>query len=201
MKEWPILFERLGENSDTPPDPVDVWRGQVDLDEEGTYCLSYDDNRPVRVKRYEVRLVTLPDWLDPKEWIRDSVTWKWVWGSGAEAEWPEAWQRGLANMGEVARYACIQLLKTYKAGRFRSDFRRSLAEHLVEWLETPVTERKHGSPFSRRQWECLYNAHVRRRANQVSSQLYWDRHPVGKLLSKEEAYALIGTVGTTLEKC
>ena len=46
--------------------------------------------------------------------------------------------------------ACIKLLRTRHNDRFRSEFRRNLAEQLYTWLED--VEPKYTSPFSRKQW-------------------------------------------------
>lgn len=165
-----ILFKQLGENATSPRDAASVWTGQVDLDETTLCCASYDDNRLVPKKRYSVEEVLLPEWLSPEEWLHNSTSWKWLWGLGADPCWSEAWQRGLVAAGSTAhRLAAIKLLRTKK---FRSDFRRSLCDRLVEWLDTPADERRYDSPFSYRQWECLVNRYVAREAKQLDAGLY-----------------------------
>lgn len=46
--------------------------------------------------------------------------------------------------------ACVKLLRTRHSNRFRSEFRRNLAEQLYTWLVDD--EPKYTSPFSRKQW-------------------------------------------------
>jgi hypothetical protein len=172
MKTHQILCQHTGEISYTSKDPVAVWAGQVDLTEQQDCILSSDDWRPVSVPKWEVREVTLPDWLSPEGWIRDSVYWKYCWGSGVDREWPEGWQRGLLRMNTAERLACVKLLKVKT---FRSEFRASLRDQLEKWLETPSDLRQHNSPFSTRQWDCLIDDRLAREAKYVDEGLYRSR--------------------------
>lgn len=170
MKTYEILFTRgNNENSTTAPDPVGLWKGQVDLAAQVTCCLSSDDDRPVSCNKYEVHTVTLPDFLDPEEWCSDVTAWKYTWGAGVDPEWPEAWQRGLKKLEMNERVACADLLRTKK---FRNEFRASLCEQLKKWLEGGSDFR---TPFSARQWECLINVYVAREADAISHMLYSNR--------------------------
>lgn len=171
MKTHEILFSRGGnENATTAPDPVAVWTGQVDLETTDMYCASSDMDMLVPCKKYEVHTVTLPDWLSPEEWIANTIGWKYTWGCGVDPEWPEAWQRGLKNMGSAAqRVACADLLRTKK---FRNTFRASLCEQLKKWLEG---DSDFASPFSARQWGCLINVYVEREASAIENGLYYSR--------------------------
>lgn len=181
MVKHQILFVHEGINSGTAKTPryvvtavegntATLANGQtVDLTEQKTCCLYHDDDRPVNVDYYAVGEVELPEWLSAEEWLRDTTKWKYVWGFDVPKTWPEAWQRGVAGFGQADKLACVKLLNTKS---FRSDFRRSLRDRLVEWLETPAGERRYDSPFSDRQWDCLVNRYVKREAEQISSALY-----------------------------
>jgi hypothetical protein len=171
MTTHKVLFQKFGENSGTAPDPVRPYvEGCVDLTKKTTCCLSFDDDRPVEVNLYEVHDVTIPSWMTVEEWISDSIQWKYTWGAGVDPTWPEAWQRGLHRFGTVeARLAAVKLLKTKK---FRSDFRKSLHDQLVAWLETPADQRQHRSPFSGRQWEVLLDTYTHREAKRLEENLY-----------------------------
>lgn len=183
-----ILCAHLGENSTTPHDPV-----AVVLSEEGTTvtyldsagetrtasltetvyrCLCSDDDRSVPVNRYTVADVVLPEWLSPAEWLADTTTWKWAWGSGVDTSWPEAWQRGLAGMSIACRMGAVKLLATKN---FRSDFRRSLRDQIVAWLETPPETRKFASPLSPKQWDVVVDRHTALDAKRTDSHLYHRR--------------------------
>lgn len=165
-----ILFEHLGENSNTAKDPVAVWENQVDLETEKTCCFYWDDDRPVTIKRYEVREVELPEWLPPDEWIRNRTAWKWFWGFfGCQNDLSPEASRKLAytKMTATRRFAMAKLLKTKK---FRSSFRASLRRQLEKWLDG---ESDHENPFSPKQWICLVTKFDARRADQLDSQLYY----------------------------
>jgi hypothetical protein len=149
-----------------------TFRGDVvNLEEEVSRCLNWDDNRPVTTKRWEVVEVKLPDWLTPSEWISYRVAWKYVWGMGADVNWPEVWQRSLLKdvKGAAQRLAVVKLLKTKN---FRSPFRANLRKQLEEWLNLPVEKRKYPSPFSRGQWEALLDHYTRIEAESKDTGLY-----------------------------
>ena len=168
MKTVKLLAEHFGEISYTKHRPIAVWKGQVDLNETKIALLSHDDWHRVEVPRYKIIEVELPDWLDPEEYIRDQISWEWLWRLGTPKEWPKSWQRGLLKLETSAqKLACIQLLKTKK---FRSTFRESLRDQLVAWLEG---DSEYPSPFSPRQWEALLNSHIRLEAKRRDAAIYW----------------------------
>ena len=188
MKSHNILYTRKNnENLTSAFDPYALWTGQVDLSETGTFCASSDWDMLVTGNLYEVRSVSLPDWLSPTEWLRDYVAWKYVWGAGVDMSWPESWQRGLASLHFGNRYAACTILKVKK---FRSEFRAKMRDQIVQWLETPADKRQYQSPLSSRQWECIqpYN---RREIKYAEERLYRDRSEMGKELSKEQALAAV----------
>jgi len=153
MKTYPILYRHMGEVSYTPRRPVAVFEGQVDLTEQKEAILSSDDFRPIKVNRYEVKAIELPDWLDPQEWLRDPLAWEAAL-SLAEPDWPESWVRLLVDLHPEPkkRSAAAKLLKTKN---FRSEFRQSLRNQIVAWIETPPDEREYKSPLSYRQWNAI----------------------------------------------
>ena len=109
-----ILCEHLGENSDIPRNPVAIWTGPglifrdepVNLEEQVSRCLNWDDAPPVTIKRWEVVDVKLPEWLTPGECIACREEWKFAWGMGVDVNWPEAWQRSLVNDRSSKGVAC-----------------------------------------------------------------------------------------------
>ena len=54
---------------------------------------------------------------------------------------------------DKVRQNAIRKLLSVK--NFRSDFRRSLRDQVISWLNTPVSERKYPFPLSFRQMGCL----------------------------------------------
>ena len=188
MARHQIVFIQRGENSTTPRDPFAVLLYQegtklvvrdgrighetsVDLNETVTVCFSSDNDLLVKKNRFEVLEIEIPDWMTPDEWIRDSVGWKYTWEAGVDPKWPEEWQRGLHRFRETSkRMACVQLLTTKN---FRSDFRRSLRDQLVDWLETAVEFRQYDEPFSRKQWAALIDLRMERQAKNMDTRLYY----------------------------
>lgn len=166
MKTHQILCRHTGEYSHTAKDPVAVWTGQVDLTEKQDCILNSDDWRPWTVDRWEIREVELPDWLEPQEWIRNTVSWKYLWGMGADRDWPESWQRAIIRMNAAEKLACIKLLKVKN---FRSEFRASLRQQLELWI---AGDRRYDTPFSHRQWDVLLQPQLVREADSIDRYLY-----------------------------
>ena len=124
---------------------------------------------------YEVIEIELPEWLTTEAYCAQYIRWGYLWGNGADPEWPEPWQRLLSvlNNDHAARVACIDLLKVKK---FRSEFRKSLRERLVTWLEDP--EERYPSPFTPKQWDKLIQKWVVWKANRIRRRL-WEQLPLG----------------------
>jgi hypothetical protein len=172
MKTHEIVFSRqANENSDSAPSPLCSVEAAKNLDLTTTQvcCLNWDDNRPVTVNTYKVLTVTLPEFLSPEEWIRNSIAWKFAWAQGVDPMWPEAWQRGLLEMNSFEQFICSKLLSTKS---FRSDFRRSCRDRIVAWLETPAEDRQYKSPLSSRQLEALAGPNDRRTSDRRSENAY-----------------------------
>lgn len=183
-----VLFVENGENWGTIA-PVcevvvegdearDVLTGKVyNLAETCWRCVSFDNDMQVEINKYRVNDVNLPEFLSVKAWIHDDVSWKYAWGMGMDASWPEAWQRALLRLGTEFIYNVAPLLNTYRKGTFRSNFRRSLAEAVVLWLETAPEDRKYDRPLSSRQFDAI--ARPSYEHERVASGLYRNRHIFG----------------------
>ena len=176
-----VLYIKAGENSTTPATPMAAWREQVDLSTTAVYCLSAEDDQLVSRPKYEVHEIELPSWMTTNEYCLNYISWKYLWGCGADPEWPEEWQRLLINGRTAEKLALIQLLKTKK---FRSEFRMGLRDQLVTWLND--TERRYASPFSPKQWDTLLNKYLLRDAVQLGEKLYRDRQYLGVPKSPEK---------------
>jgi len=157
-KTYDVLFDgKCNENATSARVAVGAYvPGTVDLEEIVYQCASSDNDMLVSNKRYEVRTVTLPEWLSLEEWLRTNISWAFLWNDARIIELPEEFQRGLMKMsGDGLREACVTLLATKN---FRSGFRLSLRNQLVEWLVTPEDKRAYRTPFSPRQIEKLVTA-------------------------------------------
>lgn len=177
-----ILTQHQGENATTPHSPIAVAlavsedgryvthdKGVADLRKQVSRCIAWDFDMPTLIEEFGLTDVTLPEWLSPAEWLRNTATWKWLWGFGADGEWPESWQRGLLRLENVQRYAAIKLLKTKS---FKSAFRQSLRDQIVAWLETPPEARTHRTPLSPKQWLSITGHGLDREARHRDIGLY-----------------------------
>ena len=183
MKTYIVLFTRqYNENATTPMDPVCEWKeGMVDLTATDKFCAASDWDLLVECNLHELRKVTLPDWLPVSEWVEYRTKWKWVWGCGVKQDWPEQWQREISKFnGVLPKVIAAKLLSTKK---FRSAFRQSLRDQLVEWIENPE-KREYDSPFSIKQWKVLQDARTTRLARQIDTSLYHRRGDYGVKVEK-----------------
>ena len=182
MKKYSVLFANHNENlgGDFTPSAIKVRGGwkfrngevhKVDLKEQRTVCIHWDNDGLTYENRYDVSEIQLPAWLEPFSYFYDCVSWKYLWGFGADPEWPEQWQRRLLKFGEAQKLVAITLLKTKK---FRSPFRQSMHDHLVEWLD--AKDPKYESPFSMRMWMALLGDRERIEAKRRSNGLYYIRN-------------------------
>lgn len=166
-----VLFKQTGECSTTPKDPVaevaavsadlksatlpsgDV----VDLTETVECILHSDDWRGVTTSKWSVIEVMLPEWLTTAEWVRRTVCFKYAVGRGVQLEtWPERWVRRMLDQSPEVVTAVAKLLNADPA-RMRSDFRKSLRERVVAWMDEESPQ--YASPLSPKQVACVvYNA-------------------------------------------
>jgi len=128
------------------------------------------------IEPYEVMEIELPEWLTTETYCAQYERWGTLWACGADPEWPESWQRLLSilNNDHAARVACIDLLKVKK---FRSEFRRSLKDRLVTWLEDP--EERYPSPFTPKQWNKILLKWVVWKADRIQRGILMKPLPLG----------------------
>jgi hypothetical protein len=171
-KTYNVLFDgKSNENANSAKSPVcEYVPGSVNLDETVVQCVSWDNDMLVQATRYEVRPVTLPEWLSLEEWLRSNISWSYLWADARTMELPENFQRALLNFSGGLREAMVALLSTKN---FRSNFRKSLRDQLVNWIETPVEDRQYNMPFSRRQIESLVSQREEWTAKNRSNRLYY----------------------------
>lgn len=174
MKKYRIVFAHYGEISYTAKTPSCLLDDFTDdINKEISCCLSSDDLRLVPVKKYEVREVTLPDFLDANKWIKNHVYWKYAWGTCAGLiDEPENIQLFFYSIRDTALRLAIW--KLYKTVKFRSDFRKSLKDRLIEWINAPVDNRQYDFPFSHRQIDCLIDRYTAIEAKRISESLYYN---------------------------
>jgi hypothetical protein len=171
-KTYNVLFDgKSNENANSAKYPVAEYiPGSVDLNETVVQCVSWDNDMLVQNTRYEVRTVTLPEWLSLEEWLRSTTSWSYLWADARTMELPENFQRALLNFSGGLREAMVALLVTKN---FRSSFRQSLRDQLVKWIETPVEARQFNMPFSRRQIEALVKVRDEWTAKNRSTRVYY----------------------------
>lgn len=99
-------------------------------------------------------------------------------GAAILANFPRPTSERLRAETSAAR-KCWLAAKLLKTKKFRSEFRLSLRDQLVAWLELAPADRKYDSPFSPRQWGCLITSFLARKADAMDRSLYQDRSPRG----------------------
>lgn len=183
MKVWRVLFDgKCNENSDSAKEPVKEYKGEEDLNEEITQCMNWDNDMLVTSKRYEVKEVTLPEWLSVEEWISSRIEWSYFWSIPKAVTLPENYQRVLVKMqNSMYRDALVALLAAQK---LRSPLKISLQKQVIDWIETSPENRKYAFPLSDKQCDLLiwnkFSASLENKNR--STNLYYSsryREPVG----------------------
>lgn len=184
MKTVKILCQQQGENSTTSRDPVaeivdekvifwnkEIALSEINLQEEINVCVSSDNDMLVKKGKWEIREVELPEWMTAKEWLHNLIKYKYAWGMGVDQSWPENWQRWLALDCEGStRLGLVKLLKTKT---FRSEFRKSMRDQVVKFLDSAPEDRKYRSPLSLKQLDCLVDRYTARDASRIENNLYY----------------------------
>jgi hypothetical protein len=134
------------------------------------------------IPRYQVVEHELPSWMSPRYFIDNQHDLKALW-TVVPKETSEAWQKRLMKIyekgGHYYLYIVMQLICTKK---FKSDFRKGLHDHLVEWLDDPNP--KYDLPFSARQFQSLDTSYSQRDYNQSWGVIY------GRRKSREAEFPL-----------
>lgn len=187
MKKVQILTTHYGENATTPHSPagpvvkidgnfvtyIDWQKNEVAVDMTTTrkVCVAYDNDMLIETNQYGLAEVELPTWLEPTEWVARITEFKWLWGFGGK-EFPESWQRDMIGFSSAEKYVFCKLLNQQS---FRSEFRKSLRDQVVAWLQTPREERKWGRPLSQKQFRSLFTIYDQREAERIDKRLYSNR--------------------------
>lgn len=155
MKKVTLIYTQSGDYTYSPYDyPVKEYNPDTDkdmLNETHYQMWSYDDFRRDSVPKYELREKELPEWLSPEVYTNTEWYLSHRWDKVLTAPDMKT-ARWLLTLPDAELNAVLKLLNTKK---FRSEFRKSLRDQIVNWLETELSERKHKTPLSYRQWEIL----------------------------------------------
>ena len=109
-------------------------------------------------KAVTIKDIALPSWLSPQEYVLGHREYDAMWNAGIDRDTiPEAWQRQLLLFSATWKINAIARLINTTA--FNNKFIASLCRQLKTWLDTEYMIRQYpNSPFSKRQWDILYQA-------------------------------------------
>ena len=167
MKKVKYLGELLGAYSTTDYNPMKVYEPSKDkekLKEKTTKTWTSSDWRLVEVPRYKVLEIEIPDWMSPEEYLdtHTQIGWKYYKiAGGAEKLGREAFKKLSWFKDKPLLVAVLRLLKTK---RFRSKFRESLRDQVLDWIEG---KSKYDSPLSKKQRDALVT-----RADEIFAKKY-----------------------------
>jgi hypothetical protein len=174
-----VVFSRKGnEFSTTRMDPIDLYDSSVWTDaklaQQSSYCWHSDDWRLVEANDYAVSNVELPEWLSAEDYVKHHTSWKYVFGfckDGIKTTIDKNFLIWLRDSGasECEKLAMIRLMETQT---FRSDFRKSMKDRIVEFVNTSADKRQYNSPLSPRQMDCIMGPQTGIEARRISSNLY-----------------------------
>lgn len=185
MKVIELLLEHKGENAPTPREPIGEWKGQVNLSEKVYRCINWDFDALIEVNRYEVITVEVPEWITIEDIlnIKFMTSYKYYQAFGGNVNFGKKTIEAIMMMPlPEQKLSAIQLLNTKS---FKSDFRKSLYDQLIRWIDTD--EKKYNCPFTFKQWECLLNQRIKWDAEKRSAAAYRDRSLPFQIIKKEPA--------------
>lgn len=150
-----IVFEFIGQfDTDNAVSPVcreEEFSGNLDETVRG--ISGPDDFRPVQRRRWQVRDVDLPSWMSVEEYIRDyariSTRMYYIRDVGESAG------RYMLELSGPSLRAFHQLM----TANLRSEFKKSLKEQVITWLEKDPVDREYPSPLSDKQWQAITRYH------------------------------------------
>jgi hypothetical protein len=162
MKKVKFLMKQYGEYVYTPRDIYAVYTGQdYDVNEDAGCIRGYDSWQHAPKKMWAVEEIEIPEWMTPEEYIAREHAWKWYTKiGGTEDMGKQAFEKLTRITNGALRLACVKLLKTKT---FRSEFRKSLKNQLLNWIE----KGEYALPFSWKQEKALVNSYVKIEAKQL----------------------------------
>lgn len=172
LKTVTIVLIRNGQNAGTlAPHCTKEETHKYDLSETAQYCISYDNDMIIDQDKYELRDISIPVWMDAKEYVQDYITWKYVWAMDKTVPYmPESHQRFLTEYQTSMAYSLSQIIKVKKP---RSKFKISILEQVLNYIETPKEERKYNFPLSDRQYQYIRKPNWEWES--ISNSVYYSR--------------------------
>jgi hypothetical protein len=176
LKTVDIILIHNGENSDTiAPHCTVEETDRYDLTEIAQYHISYDNDMYIDQNKYKRKTISIPVWMEAKEYIENYVKWKYVWGMDEKVPYmPERYQRFLCEYKSSMAYSLSQLIKVKNP---RSKFKISILEQVIDYINTPKKERQYNFPLSDRQYQAIRKPNYE--WENISTGLYRSRNRFG----------------------
>ena len=162
------VFEHFGENATTPYTPTCEYRNFTgDIEEKVSRFAFWDDDQKfTSIPRYKVLDIEIPIWMTFDEWAKEEyISLRSLIRDGLPKDTPKHYYRKIKKLKGFGKYSAVKLLSP----RLRSDFRKSLKEQLIKWLDG---ENDYDSPFSDKQWGCFKGQADFKR---LDNNIYWDK--------------------------
>ena len=151
LKVVEMVFSRNGENVGTIAPFCSIEKFKYSLDDESQFCANADDNRLVTAKRFFLKNVLLPVWMDADTYANDYVGYEYLWGRNDKTAYlPQKEQEFLVGQEAVQQVSYGKLLQVKK---FRSSFRESMAKQVRDFIYNE--NNKFNSPLSFKQFRYI----------------------------------------------
>ena len=176
IKTVEIVFKRNGQNVGTySPHCAIEDTEKYDLSKKEQFCRSYDDNYLIEENTYFIKEIVLPIWLNEKEYCENTnyVYWNYIWQMNNKIPYmAENIQRYLYDL-MVKNYGfnvyCMSFILQVK--RFKSKFRESMYNQIIDHINTPQEDRKYRLSLSPKQLNCI--SVKKWQYDNVSKSIYW----------------------------
>ena len=153
FKKVKCVYLADGENSTTQSPICGIEDFTGDLSQEVLRCVSYDNDMKIKIPKYEVKEIWLPEWLAVDEYCQNYINWKFLWAYHKKsAQMSETAQRALIEISGEMKYWLVQLV----ASDTRSPFRTNLKEQVLVWCAKKMNnDTPYAQPLSGKQMDCI----------------------------------------------
>lgn len=151
-----VVYMEVGENEGTLEPICSIENFNGDLNETRKVCVSFDNDMRIEVSKYQVKEVWLPAWLSVEDWVKNLVSYKFLWSYHKKAaEMSEIAQRALITLQGEYAYWVVQLVSSTT----RTAFRSNIKEQVLAWCEKKLNNQTtYAQPLSMKQLNCIKGA-------------------------------------------
>ena len=166
-----IVFYASGENAGTYSPLCFLEHFEGDLNKVTQKFVSHDCDIYIEVKEYEVREISIPEWMDERYYLENHIAYKYAVALGGD--YAKNLKRvGMNNFMKLpSEYQYF--IGIYMSGKTKNNFKLSIREQIENWLNTE--QPKYEYPLSESQFYIASRYVALYKAKQIVDEIYWNR--------------------------